>query len=55
MPRLAAHDPDTRRKAARARAEEFRWADTARAMLDLHGSIADDGLPGDDVADAASA
>ncbi len=53
--RLAAHDAGARRKAARRRAEQFRWADTARAMLDLHGTIADDGFGGDDVPDAATA
>ncbi|MDQ4085214.1 MAG: glycosyltransferase [Actinomycetota bacterium] len=38
--RLAERHPAGRRKAARRRAEGFRWADTARAMLDLHAGVA---------------
>jgi len=52
--RLAAHDPGERRKAARRRAEQFRWADTAREMLNLHGAVADDVAVGD-VPDVATA
>jgi alpha-1,6-mannosyltransferase len=47
--RLAERDPGVRRKGARRRAEEFGWADTARAMLDLHAQV------GPAVAEAVSA
>jgi alpha-1,6-mannosyltransferase len=52
--RLAALDHSARRKAARRRAEEFRWADTARAMLDLHSAVGGRGLA-DGVSDAVTA
>lgn len=37
--RLAARDPGVRRRAARRRAERFQWAETARAMLELHRDV----------------
>ncbi|MPY98187.1 MAG: glycosyltransferase [Actinophytocola sp.] len=47
--RLDERDPGACRKAARRRAQDFRWADTARAMLALHrrvtaGGVADTGI-----------
>jgi alpha-1,6-mannosyltransferase len=37
--RLVDRDPGVRRKAARRRAEEFGWHDTAQAMLDVHAAV----------------
>lgn len=50
---LAAGDPGRRRQRARRRAEEFCWDDTARAMLDLHDSVAHSRRA--DAADSATA
>lgn len=48
--RLAERDSGACRKAARRRAEDFRWADTARAMLALHDRVTTGGIAGTGIA-----